>query len=66
MEMSVNDAYERAIRTLFEWIHKEVDRSKTQVVYRTYAPVHFRFVQINFLLEFQKETYTTFPTLCTS
>ena len=48
MEMSVDDAFRRSIRTLFEWIHKEVDKSKTHVVFRTYAPVHFRFVQIKF------------------
>ncbi|WOL03772.1 hypothetical protein Cni_G12492 [Canna indica] len=42
MKMSVNDAYQRSIQTLFRWIHKEVNRSKTQVIFRTYAPVHFR------------------------
>ncbi|URE04141.1 hypothetical protein MUK42_18440 [Musa troglodytarum] len=42
MEMSVDDAYQRSIRTLLEWVHKEVNRSKTQVIFRTYAPVHFR------------------------
>lgn len=43
MEMSVGDAYQRSIKTLLEWIHKEVNLSKTQVFFRTYAPVHFRF-----------------------
>ncbi|RWW07756.1 hypothetical protein BHE74_00013303 [Ensete ventricosum] len=42
MEMSVNKAYQRSIQTLFEWIRKEVNSSKTQVIFRTYAPVHFR------------------------
>uniref|UniRef100_A0ACD5XYV1 Uncharacterized protein n=1 Tax=Avena sativa TaxID=4498 RepID=A0ACD5XYV1_AVESA len=42
MQMTVNDAYQRSIRTLFNWIHKEVNTSKTQVIFRTYAPVHFR------------------------
>ncbi|KAG6519628.1 protein trichome birefringence-like 11 [Zingiber officinale] len=42
MEISVDDAYRRSIQTLFEWIHKEIDRSKTHVIFRTYAPVHFR------------------------
>ncbi|RWW40967.1 hypothetical protein BHE74_00053582 [Ensete ventricosum] len=42
MEMSVDDAYQRSIRTLLEWVHKEVNRNKTQVIFRTYAPVHFR------------------------
>lgn len=50
MEMSVDDAYQRSIRTLLEWVHKEVNRSKTQVIFRTYAPVHFRFVLIKYFL----------------
>lgn len=44
MELSVESAYQRSIRTLREWIHKEVNTSKTKVYFRTYAPVHFRFV----------------------
>ncbi|ONK78022.1 uncharacterized protein A4U43_C02F13380 [Asparagus officinalis] len=42
MEMSVGSAYHRSIMTLFDWINKEVDKSRTQVIFRTYAPVHFR------------------------
>ncbi|KAG6480150.1 protein trichome birefringence-like 10 [Zingiber officinale] len=42
IEMSVDEAYQRAMQTLFQWIHKEVNRSKTQVIFRTYAPPHFR------------------------
>lgn len=42
MEMTVGDAYERSIRTLFDWLQNEVNTSKTQVIFRTYAPVHFR------------------------
>ncbi|CAL1356721.1 unnamed protein product [Linum trigynum] len=42
MEMSVEDAYRRSIDTLMDWIHREVDMNKTQVYFRTYAPVHFR------------------------
>ncbi|KAM7278519.1 hypothetical protein ACFE04_005653 [Oxalis oulophora] len=42
LEMSVNDAYRRSILTVFNWIRSEVDTNKTQVVFRTYAPVHFR------------------------
>ncbi|KAG6520392.1 protein trichome birefringence-like 10 [Zingiber officinale] len=42
MNMSVDDAYQMTIQTLFQWIRKEVNRSKTQVMFRTYAPVHFR------------------------
>ncbi|XP_010931950.1 protein trichome birefringence-like 11 [Elaeis guineensis] len=42
MKMSVHTAYQRAIKTLFNWIDREVDRSRSQVIFRTYAPVHFR------------------------
>ncbi|XP_062182839.1 protein trichome birefringence-like 11 [Phragmites australis] len=42
MEMTVADAFRRSIQTLSDWLHKEVDTSKTHVIYRTYAPVHFR------------------------
>ncbi|VAI29796.1 unnamed protein product [Triticum turgidum subsp. durum] len=42
MEMTVIDAYQKSIRTLFNWLHKEVNTSKTHVIFRTYAPVHFR------------------------
>jgi hypothetical protein len=45
MDMSVADAYKRSIQTLSDWLHKEVNTSKTQVIYRTYAPVHFRSVK---------------------
>ncbi|CAI0433346.1 unnamed protein product [Linum tenue] len=42
MDMSVEDAYRRSIETLMGWIHREVNMNKTQVYFRTYAPVHFR------------------------
>ncbi|KAJ6730753.1 PROTEIN TRICHOME BIREFRINGENCE-LIKE 9-RELATED [Salix viminalis] len=42
MEMSVETAYGRSIETLINWLHKEVNMSKTRVFFRTYAPVHFR------------------------
>ncbi|KAG1338450.1 protein trichome birefringence-like 11 [Cocos nucifera] len=42
MNMSVDAAYRRAIKTLFDWIDREINRNKTQVIFRTYAPVHFR------------------------
>ncbi|XP_019701317.1 protein trichome birefringence-like 11 isoform X1 [Elaeis guineensis] len=41
MKMSVESAYQRSIRTLFDWINREVNMSKTQVIFRTYSPVHF-------------------------
>lgn len=42
LDMTVERAYQRSIVTLGDWIRKEVNPSKTQVIYRTYAPVHFR------------------------
>lgn len=44
MEMSVESAFQRSIQTLVEWIDKEVNLRKTHVLFRSYAPVHFRFV----------------------
>ncbi|KAF5732758.1 protein trichome birefringence-like 10 [Tripterygium wilfordii] len=41
MNMSVETAYQRSIETLIDWIGNEVDMSKTQVFFRTYAPAHF-------------------------
>ncbi|GLT78442.1 hypothetical protein SLA2020_499780 [Shorea laevis] len=42
MEMKIEDAYRRSIETVIQWIHNEVNANKTQVFFRTFAPVHFR------------------------
>ncbi|KAI3460871.1 hypothetical protein Pfo_017534 [Paulownia fortunei] len=42
MEMSVDYAFHRSIKTLMDWISREVNLSKTHLIFRTYAPVHFR------------------------
>ncbi|KAK7828857.1 protein trichome birefringence-like 10 [Quercus suber] len=42
MDMEVEHAYHRSIETVSHWIHTELNSSKTQVFFRTYAPVHFR------------------------
>ncbi|KAK0580475.1 hypothetical protein LWI29_002371 [Acer saccharum] len=42
MEMSVETAFRRSIETLIGWIGSQVNMNKTQVFFRTYAPVHFR------------------------
>ncbi|KAF4365058.1 hypothetical protein F8388_001806 [Cannabis sativa] len=42
MEMTVEEAYHRSIETVVHWIENQVNSSKTQVFFRTYAPVHFR------------------------
>jgi hypothetical protein len=46
MEMTVADAYRRSVQTLSDWLQREVNTSKTHVIYRTFAPVHFRFCLI--------------------
>nr|XP_043626241.1 protein trichome birefringence-like 11 isoform X1 [Erigeron canadensis] len=42
MEMKVETAYRKALGSVVSWINKEVNNTKTQVFFRTYAPVHFR------------------------
>jgi len=44
LEMKVEDAYKRSIDTTLNWIQDTINPSKTRVFFRTYAPVHFRFV----------------------
>ncbi|XP_062022610.1 protein trichome birefringence-like 10 [Rosa rugosa] len=41
MNMTVKTAYQRSMETLLDWIDSEVNISKTYVLFRTYAPVHF-------------------------
>ncbi|KAL6548410.1 Protein trichome birefringence-like 11 [Orobanche gracilis] len=43
MNMEVDSAYRKALETVVNWINREVNSTKTQVFFRTYAPVHFRF-----------------------
>ncbi|RWW50149.1 hypothetical protein BHE74_00043619 [Ensete ventricosum] len=38
--MSVESAYERSMKTFLDWIEKEINTSRTQVVFRTYSPAH--------------------------
>ncbi|XP_043725745.1 protein trichome birefringence-like 10 [Telopea speciosissima] len=40
-DMNVESAYRRSIKTLVDWIGREVNTSKTQIFFRTFAPVHF-------------------------
>lgn len=47
MDMGVDIAYQKALETVMKWIHHQVNPTKTQVLFRTYAPVHFRFVLIH-------------------
>ncbi|KAL3647891.1 hypothetical protein CASFOL_008859 [Castilleja foliolosa] len=41
IEMSVENALLRSMKTLSEWINREVNLSRTHLIYRGYAPVHF-------------------------
>ncbi|KAJ0488389.1 putative PMR5 domain, PC-Esterase [Helianthus annuus] len=41
-KMKVETAYRKALETVISWINSEVNQTKTQVFFRTYAPVHFR------------------------
>ena len=50
MEMSVDDAYKRSLKTLLDWVTSHVNMSETQVFFRTYAPVHFRFALLLYYL----------------
>lgn len=42
MEMSVESAQRRSIEKVLNWLSSEVNMSKTQVFFRSFAPVHFR------------------------
>ncbi|KAL6657476.1 hypothetical protein ACP70R_005256 [Stipagrostis hirtigluma subsp. patula] len=42
LNMSVEDAYQRALDTLQKWVQKNVNTTKTLVVLRTYSPAHTR------------------------
>lgn len=42
--MQVEDAYKQSIQTVMNWIQDTVNPSRTQIFFRTLAPVHFRFV----------------------
>ncbi|XP_051128076.1 protein trichome birefringence-like 10 [Andrographis paniculata] len=41
-DMTIDAAYKKALETVVEWILRKVNTTITQVVFRTYAPVHFR------------------------
>ncbi|XP_006658908.2 protein trichome birefringence-like 10 [Oryza brachyantha] len=42
LDMSIEAAYERAMGTLTDWVHREVSSYKTLVIFRTYSPAHTR------------------------
>lgn len=53
MEMDLRTAFQKSIETLVDFVSSQVDTNKTQVLFRTYAPVHFRFTPLPFSLYFQ-------------
>ncbi|XP_054777835.1 protein trichome birefringence-like 10 [Prosopis cineraria] len=42
MNMTMEDAFRRSMETVTNWIAGAVNMNKTYVLFRTYAPVHFR------------------------
>ncbi|KAI3506746.1 hypothetical protein L1887_21310 [Cichorium endivia] len=42
MNMSIETAFRKSIETVLNFISKEVDTNKTQVIFRGFSPVHFR------------------------
>ncbi|KAM3398307.1 hypothetical protein P3S68_001822 [Capsicum galapagoense] len=40
--MILETAYRKSISILVDWIGHEVNMTKTHIVFRTYAPTHFR------------------------
>lgn len=46
MNMTIETAYKKSIETVLNFISKEVDTNKTQVIFRGFSPVHFRFIFI--------------------
>ncbi|KAF3457189.1 hypothetical protein FNV43_RR01846 [Rhamnella rubrinervis] len=41
-DMKVDEAYEKSMEMVVRWIDNKINSNKTQVIFRTYAPVHFR------------------------
>ncbi|XP_027928639.1 protein trichome birefringence-like 10 [Vigna unguiculata] len=42
MNMTTEEAFRKSMETVVHWIANEVNINKTYVLFRTYAPVHFR------------------------
>ncbi|XP_027350616.1 protein trichome birefringence-like 10 [Abrus precatorius] len=42
MNMTTEEAFRKSVETVIDWIASEVNMNKTYVLFRTYAPVHFR------------------------
>ncbi|CAI9785152.1 unnamed protein product [Fraxinus pennsylvanica] len=58
--LKVLEAYKRALTTWSRWVDKNVDRSKTQVIFRGYSVTHFRGGPWNLGGQCHKETEPIF------
>ncbi|XP_054786275.1 protein trichome birefringence-like 11 isoform X2 [Prosopis cineraria] len=41
LDVRIEDAFKRSIKTVLNWVQEAVNPNKTQVFFRSYAPVHF-------------------------
>lgn len=44
MNMSVGEAFTKAMKTVARYVEKNMNPAKSQVFFRSYAPVHFKWV----------------------
>ncbi|KAH9614518.1 hypothetical protein KSS87_017419, partial [Heliosperma pusillum] len=44
VNMTLETAFRRSIQTLVSWIDTHMNLTKTKVYFRSYAPIHFRFI----------------------
>ncbi|MFS7916088.1 hypothetical protein Hanom_Chr02g00173021 [Helianthus anomalus] len=47
--MSIETAYQKSVDTVLNWTSK-VDTNKSQVVFRSFSQMHFRFASIFYIL----------------
>lgn len=66
MEMSVESAQRRSIEKVLNWLSSEVNMSKTHVFFRSFAPVHFRYVSLLFLIFMLPQLRKYWPHLLSS
>lgn len=43
---SIEDAFRTGVRTWASWMERNLDPETSQVFFRSFAPVHFRYVYI--------------------
>lgn len=52
--LKVLEAFKRALVTWARWVDKNIDNTKTEVIFRGYSETHFRYVS-NFIFKFHAE-----------